>query len=298
MTLSTDRTTAEIASTLAARRGATSVVLAGAGTEFLFYEATVGNRREGYRIPRSVEFNTANNRGVLAETLQRQEMALARWASSNGIPGAAATDLVIQDGFPILILEVVDDDGSELDSAALGSVIAAMHSAPCPDFRLVAQDGKALAGRITQRVNERYTELRKQHSLPNLPSSTALRATLESSAGEPCLTHMDLRRQNVRVHNGQPLSLFDWSNALFAPPELEIARIEEYSAIRENGLDYSTFLKGYTDAGGSIDNGGASSPVFNLDAAVMLAGVFNSFAPDPELREHFLSRIRALVGAL
>ncbi|MCD4853489.1 hypothetical protein LN996_21925 [Arthrobacter sp. AK01] len=98
MSQSVEGTTTDIALAVAARRGAGPVTLAGAGTEFLFFEAAGGLAREGYRIPRSREFNTANNRGVSAETLQRQEMALAHWASGHGIPSAAAIDLVIEAG--------------------------------------------------------------------------------------------------------------------------------------------------------------------------------------------------------
>ncbi|MGF6834148.1 hypothetical protein QF015_002330 [Paenarthrobacter sp. TE4293] len=298
MSQSAERTTTDVAIAVAARRGAGSVTLAGAGTEFLFYEAIAGEVREGYRVPRSREFNTANNRGVSAETLQRQEMALARWASGNGIPSAAAIDLVVQDGFPVLVLEVVDDDGSELDSAGLGSVVASMHGLPVPDFPLVAQAGRFWDGRLVDRLEGRYARLRIRHSLPNLPPSATLQATLERSSSEPCLTHMDLRRQNVRVRNRQPLAIFDWSNALAAPPDLEIARISEYSVIRENGIDYTAFLNGYSKGGGSIDVGSLSWPIYTLDAAVMLAGVFDTVAPDPEVREHFLSRARALVDEL
>ncbi|NQD86667.1 phosphotransferase [Paenarthrobacter sp. CM16] len=298
MSQSAEHTTTDIALAVAARRDAGSVALAGAGTEFLFYEAAGGLVREGYRIPRSREFNTVNNNGVPAGLLQRQEMALARWAADNGVPSAAAIDLTIQDSIPVLILEVLDDDGSELDSAALGSVVASMHGLPVPDFPLVAQAGRPWDDRIVHRLEERYARLRIRHSLPVLPPTATLQAILDAGGHEVCLIHMDLRRQNVRVQKGQLLSIFDWSNALAAPPELEIARIQEYAVIKENGIDYPAFLKGYSKAGGSIDVGGPCWTIFGLDAAVMLAGVFDSVAPDPELREHFLSRVRTLAGDL
>ncbi|UKA49224.1 phosphotransferase [Arthrobacter sp. FW305-123] len=293
-----ESTTTDIALAVAARRGAGRVALTGFGTEFLFYEAIVGDTREGYRVPRTREYNTANNAGVVAGTLQRQELRLARWASGNGIPSAGAIDLVMQDGFPVLVLEIVDDDGSRLDSAALGGVTASMHGLPVPDFPLVAQAGSPWDARLVERLEERYARLRSKHVLPRLPAPSALKAALETNVSKPCLTHMDLRRQNVRVKQGQPLSIFDWSNALEAPPELEIARIQEYSAIKENGIDYSAFLDGYSKGGGSIGVEGSCWSVFSLDAAVMLAGVFDSVAPARELRDHFLSRARELVAEL
>lgn len=293
-----DSATAVIAQAVAAHRGAGLVKLSGAGTEFVFYEATLGGKREGYRIPRSVEFNTANNRGVSARMLQHQEMALARWAADKGIPTADVVDLIDQDGAPVLILDVVDDDGSELDSAALGSVVAAMHRQPCPDISLVAQDGMSLAARLAHRLEERYAELRQRHVLPALPDAAALLTTFESNISAPRLTHLDLRRQNVRVHNGAPTSIFDWSNALLAPPELELARLEEYSIIEENGINFSAFLDGYAQGSGSIDVESAAWPLLRLDAAVMLAVVFDSVAPNAGLRDRFLSRATTLVGQL
>ncbi|SEJ40660.1 Phosphotransferase enzyme family protein [Arthrobacter sp. yr096] len=295
---SAESTTAGTAFAVAARRCAESVRLAGAGTEFDFYEATLGGNREGYRIPRSVEFNTANNRGVSARMLQHQEMAMARWAAENGIPTACVVDLVEQNDSSVLILEVMDDDGTELDSAALGSVVAAMHRQPCPNINLVAQHGMPLAARLVHRLKERYTELRNRHVLPALPDAAALHATIENNIRAPRLTHLDLRRQNVRVLDGVPSSIFDWSNALLAPPEMELARLEEYSIVEENGINFSAFLDGYTQGGGSIDVGSAAWPLLRLDAAVMLAIVFDSVAPNPGVRDCFLSRIKTLVGQL
>lgn len=290
--------TADLAQAVAARRGASTVKLAGSGTEFLFYEATFDGYQEGYRIPRSVEFRTANNRGVLAETLQRQEMVIARWANTHGVPSALPMGLIDHDGVPVLVLEVVDDDGTDMDSAALGSSIAAMHSQPRPEFELVAQNGLPLAARIVHRLTERYAELKGYHSLPDLPHSAVLRSTLDSLSTEPVLNHLDLRRQNVRIHKGQPRSIFDWSNALAGPPELEFARVHEYSVIEENGVDYRAFLNGYIKGGGSIDVDTAAFPLLRLDTAVMLALVFSSVAPNAGLRDHFVSRSRTLAHQL
>lgn len=288
----------KVAQHIATIRGAHTLTLAGSGTEFLFYTATLGGCQEGYRIPRTPEFNTANNRGVLALDLQRQEMSLAAWASANGIPSAQPVDLIEQDGFPVLILNVIDDDGSDLDASALGSVVARMHQLPLPQMEFVSQQGLPVCARIVQRLEQRYAELAKNTHLPTLPTSARMLSALEEHLGRPRLTHLDIRRQNVRVLDGQPQSIFDWSNALAAPPELEVARIEEYSAIVENGLNYSDFRRGYANEGGTVATETPAWPLLRLDTAVMLAVVFSSVAPNDELRELFLTRVRALVQQL
>ncbi|MFF1827921.1 phosphotransferase family protein [Paenarthrobacter sp. NPDC058040] len=289
---------AHAASRIAARRGFRRVTLAGSGTEFLFFVASGHGRQEGYRVPRTPYFKTANNPGVSASDLQRQEMALAAWARTNGVPSAQPLDLIDQDGYPVLVLEVLDDDGSRLDSAAVGAVIATMHLLPPPGLAFVAQNGLPIGVRIAERLGHRYSALGQRTQLPPLPPVGRMADALESSLAPPGLVHLDVRRQNVRVQQGRPLSLFDWSNALPAAPELEIARIEEYAAIAAKGLDYRAFREGYAAAGGVVNETYAAWPLFRLDAAVMLAVVFDSVAPDPALRELFLGRVTSLLGQL
>lgn len=288
----------EIAQRIAASRGAHSVSLAGSGTEFLFYTATLDGNQEGYRIPRTPEFNTANNQGVSAMGIQRQEMALAAWASDGGLPSTQPVDLIEQDGFPVLILTVVDDDGSELDAKALGSIVARMHQRQLPQMDFVAQNGLPVSERIVQRLEQRYSELGKNVHLPALPPAARMLRDLEEHLGQPRLAHLDIRRQNVRVMDGHPHSIFDWSNALGAPPELEIARIEEYAAIDENGLDYEAFRLGYAREGGTVGTESPAWPLLRLDTAVMLAVVFSSVAPNDDLRELFVARLSTLVKQL
>ncbi|MFJ5956564.1 phosphotransferase [Paenarthrobacter sp. NPDC092416] len=288
----------DIAKAAAARRGAHQVVLAGSGTEFLFFIATKDGRQEGYRIPKTPEFNTANNPGVVARDLQVQEMGLADWATSNGIPSAEPLDLFDLHGYPVLVLEVVEDDGSVLDSSALGAIISRMHEKPVPSLDLVAQNGSPIYSRIVERLVQRYDVLGKYTELPLLPPNPELIGSLENNLGQPLLTHLDLRRQNVRVRNGQPHSIFDWSNALVAAPEVELARVQEYAAIPENGLNYEEFHAGYGQQGGGVTTDSPAWPILRLDTAAMLAVVFSSVAPNEDLRTKFLGRVRELVSQL
>ena len=223
---------------------------------------------------------------------------MAAWASANGIPSARPLDLAEQDGAPVLILNVVEDDGSELDGAALGRIAARMHQLPLPEMEFVAQNGMPVHPRIVQRLEQRYADLGRSLRLPGLPPTGQMLRDLDRDLRGSRLTHLDVRRQNVRVVGGQPQSIFDWSNALGAAPELEIARIEEYAAIAENGLDYEAFRAGYALGGGSVATDTSAWLILRLDAAVMLAVVFSSVAPNGELRALFLNRVRGLVKQL
>ncbi|MFI2562920.1 phosphotransferase [Paenarthrobacter sp. NPDC018779] len=152
--------------------------------------------------------------------------------------------------------------------------------------------------RIVRRLEQRYAELGKNDLLPVLPGAAQLLRDLDGNPSRARLTHLDPRRQNVRVTGGQPPSIFDWSNALGAAPEMEIARIEEYAAIDENGLDYEAFLEGYSRAGGTVVSETPAWPILRLDRAVMLAVVFSTVAPNDQLRELFLTRVKTLAKQL
>ncbi|MFJ4030170.1 phosphotransferase [Paenarthrobacter sp. NPDC089989] len=225
-------------------------------------------------------------------------MALAAWSSANGIPSAQPLDLVEHNGFLVLVLNVVEDDGSVLDTAALGLIVARLHQLPLPEVDFIAQNGMPINLRIVGRLEKRYAELGKNDLLPVLPGAAQLLHDLDDNLGSARLTHLDLRRQNVRVVGGQPQSIFDWSNALGAAPELEIARIEEYAAIDENGLDYEAFLEGYAREGGTVATDTPAWPILRLDTAVMPAVVFSSVAPIAQLKELFLARVKTLVKEL
>lgn len=283
---------------VAERRGAHGLKLTGAGTEFLFYSAHKGQQPEGYRIPRSLLFETANNPGVLALELQRKEMKLCMWATENGLPSSRPIDLIEQDDVPVLITEIINDDGSVISAGALGSLLADMHRLPPPESVQSNLKHQRNYAYIAARMSLRYEKLRVKNSLPLLPPRKRIDGILEESLHRSSLLHMDIRRQNIRSQHGQPLALFDWSNALIGAPDLEMARIEEYAAIAENGLDYSGILAGYLKSGGILNQSPMAWTLLRLDAALMLAGVFNSVAPDQTLEELFLARIRALLRTL
>jgi hypothetical protein len=225
--------------------------------------------------------------------MQEQEWRLMRWAREQGVPTAEVLDLIEVEGFPVLVVEVVADDGSALDGRRFGRLVARLHQAPAPAFVPVAQQGLDLADRIAARLTERHRALKK-YGLEHLPDPDRLAAAIRAGTGAAVVNHLDLRRQNVRCINGEVRALFDWSNALIAPAEVELARLTEYAEIPQNGLDLQQLLAGYREAGGSVRDDTDAWAVLRLDAAVMLANVFDQVAPDPELRDLFVGRVRGI----
>lgn len=280
-----------LASIAARRRGAGEVRTAGRGTEFAFF---VSERGEGYRVPRNNLSDSVNDPDVSAYHLQRKEQVFTIWATEHGLPASEVLDLLEIEGTPVLVVTVVEDDGSELAGRAFGRVLARMHQTPPPSSNAQhepptgnAQQERDLAATIALRLTRRHAALTK-YGLKPLPDHLA--ETIRAGTGPDVVNHLDLRRQNVRCQDGEVKALFDWSNALLAPVELELARLTEYAEIAENGLELRELIAGYREAGGIVADHTDAWRVLRLDAAVMLANVFDSVAPDRRLRDLFLRR--------
>lgn len=283
----------EAAERLAHRRGAHKLKLIGEGVEFLFFSAAIGTHYEGYRVPRARVYDTTNNPATPALGLQHKELELSAWALDHAVPSARPTDVVDQDGYPILITQIIEDDEVSLDQQALGALLAHMHKQKPTNDAVEKYSGTYRY--LAQRISDRYARLSAEHPLPSLPEETILASLLERSLHRVSLLHLDIRRQNIRAMNGKPRALIDWSNALVAAPELELARIQEYSAIPENGLNFSEISDGYRFNSGAFDESTPAWSIARLDAALMLAGVFTSVSPREDLAELFLRRARAIL---
>lgn len=283
---------------MAELRGARKVELSGEGTEFLFFTAHRDEGIEGYRIPRSPLFNTTNNPHVLALGLQEKEHFLSRWARQKGIPGGQVRELLEIEGYPVLVLAVIADDGSPLDSRLLGGLLAQMHGARPLEWMTDIAEGPSFGAQVAGRIAQRYAAASQWTALPNLPSASWMGEVIDGEMTAGSVTHLDLRRQNFRVLDGQVQSLFDWSNAMLAPAEMEMARLREYALVEENGIDYPGVRRGYADAGAGILDGAAAWALLSLDAAIMLAGVFRSLAPNQKLAQLFGRRCAQLVNSL
>jgi aminoglycoside phosphotransferase (APT) family kinase protein len=99
------------------------------------------------------------------------------------------------------------------------------------------------------------------------------------------LLHLDVRRANMLVQGGRLVGLVDWTNALIGAPVLELARLAEYGEVDLASGLFDPFED-------------EAEMVFRLDAAVMLAVVFVSEAPDASRAGEQLSRVKDLLDLL
>jgi aminoglycoside phosphotransferase (APT) family kinase protein len=254
------------------------------GLEFAAYTATdPAGGSVVLRVPLGGRFQSnANDPDVDTRALLRREELITRHVAAAGLPVAEPVRLVL--GAPdVLVSRYVPDDGGGADPARLGALLARLHRVPAPALER-AEDV------VPQRIARRWQELAAL--VPGLPPvPTRLRERL---VGRPTgsLLHLDVRAPNLRCANGEVLALLDWSNALVGDPALELARLTEFAALPENGVDLPGVLAGYGPAPGTDH---PSFLVYRLDAAVMLALVFLSEAPDAARAAQAVDRLRALL---
>lgn len=84
----------------------------------------------------------------------------------------------------------------------------------------------------------------------------------------------------------------DFSNTLVGPPAVEIYRVLELLDPEEE------FLSGYAEVKAASDVSQAGDLCLRLDAAVMITLVLLSEAPDPDLAERWIVRVRELYQGL
>lgn len=223
--------------------------------------------------------SNANDPDVDTRALLLREELITRHAATAGLPVAEPIALVL--GEPdVLISRYVPDDGRGADQVRLGALLARLHGVPAPPLERAVDV-------LPQRVTRRWHEVAAL--VPDLPPVPGgLHRPLE---GRPTtsLLHLDVRAPNLRCGNGDVLALLDWSNALLGDPALELGRLEEFSALPENGLDFPAIRAGY----GPIPVH-ESYLVYQLDAAVMLALVFLSEAPDETRAAQAVKRLHIL----
>lgn len=97
---------------------------------------------------------------------------------------------------------------------------------------------------------------------------------------------------NLRVRNGRAVAVLDWTNALFGPAAVDFFRIMEL------GRPGDAFVRAYADLTPLPEVSTEEETFLRLDAALMLALVFVSEAPDPERRGPSVKRVQELARAL
>ena len=271
----------------AAARDLTDLHLVGNGLEFVVFRAS--HPVEGavvLRVPVGERFQSnANDPHVDTRRLLRWEHDVAGYLAGHGIAVAAPLELVL--GEPdVLMSRYVPDDGTPFDPVELGSLLARLHRLPPPPASPVASEGRATEDLVPDRIVRRWQEIAEL--VPGFPPCMPrerLRAQLVRAPGS--LLHLDVRAANLRCVEGSVRALLDWSNAVVGDPALELARMAEFARLPENGIDFKGVLHGYGEAPDLDDPAFA---VYRLDAAVMLAVVFLSEAPDETLGAEWAGR--------
>ncbi|WP_202235222.1 phosphotransferase family protein [Actinacidiphila reveromycinica] len=270
---------------LAERWGLSSLEPAGRGLEFSVYRA---QGRDGQpvavRLAHRRFDSNANDPQVDTRALLLQEYEIARHLAAHGLPVAEARELVLADepaSPDVLLSAYVPDDGSDLDSFALGKLLARLHQVPPPGLKLVASEGVPTASAITARIRRRWAEIgHLVDDWPGPPDASLIAGRL-AGLTEDSLLHLDVRSDNIRRRQGRAVALLDWSNALLGSPSLEFGRLVEYARYPENELDVAAVRSGYARTATVPPDSDPSLSVGRLDAALMLALVFLSEAPDP-----------------
>lgn len=259
--------------------------MVGQGLEFTVFRAVtpdgqpVAVRLAGQRLS-----SNANDPHVDVRDLLIQEYRLTQHLAEAQFAVAEPIELYLsdQDNKPdMLMSRYVPDDGSRLDGHQLGATLASLHRISPPSLTPVAAEATSVARVIVDRILRRWNEVGCLVSdWPEPPAVAALTNAL-TRVGTTSLVHLDVRRDNIRASDGCAVALLDWSNALLGDASVEFGRLIEYARYPENELDLVAIGEGYARSGVVPPDDDPATLVCRLDAALMLALVFLSEAPDP-----------------
>ncbi|KAF4946429.1 hypothetical protein FGADI_11186 [Fusarium gaditjirri] len=274
------------------------VQIAGQGLECLVYKASSPSYGPVVlRMPRVKVYQNANDPNTDARDLIQQEMKIYKLLQSGSVPVPKAYKYLEEDGYPAMLCEYVDDDGTEITFEEMGRVAAMIHSTPLsdPTMKTVASETDDVFSAIEQRLKRRFSVL--SQIIPEASSWITnwdhIHTILEGLKRFPSsLLHMDFRDVNLRHQNGRISAVIDWTNALVGPAAIDIFRTLEFSQLDES------FVKGYTDISTWPDVAFQEECLLRLDAALVLALVFTSEAPDAERAEVALARVKELSKTL
>jgi aminoglycoside phosphotransferase (APT) family kinase protein len=266
----------------------------GGGLEFLVFEATVdGLGRLALRVPRVPWISNDNDPDVEAFRLLDQEAMLAAHIADAGLPAPRVHLLHRGRRCDFLAVELIAHDGSVPRSADLGRLVRTLHELPAPDLIPVMDTFNSVPVTLAERLARRAGVVERLSGTHlGLPNTPVLAEALAWAAAERRLLHMDVRAENVLTRDGEIVALVDWSNALLGDPALELARASEY------GVRDESFADGYGNADPLARAPRAVELLYRLDAAVMLAVVFLSEAPNRALAAVQVRRVLELTHAL
>lgn len=292
--------TDDAAAAFAQAAGLVDVRLAGDGLEFTVYRAK-SPRYSGIggdvilRVPKCNIYSNVNDPHLSGKELLQQELAIYSLLESSTVPVPRPYELLEVGGKVAMLAQYIESDGSPPSPEALGRGLAQLHLVSLPTgLTTVACEGCDVLTVLPRRIIHRLAEFRKfdpqPHSqLPDTLSEDVLRSSITGlKRFSPSLLHMDWRPANLRTRGGEVAAVFDFSNALVGPPAVEIFRVLEL-------LDPDpAFLRSYAVLTPVPDVSLAEELCLRLDAAVMIALVFLSEAPDAQLAATRALRVREL----
>lgn len=280
-----------------AERGFTDLRPLGRGLEFTVFRARNGDGEVAIRIGEKRYDSNVNDPWVDTRALLVQEYRLTGLLHEHGLPVAVPLDLMLSttpDEPDMLVSQYVEDDGSALDSFRLGATLARLHDLRASMPPLTACEDLTPAELVVRRVLRRWEEIgRLRQGWPRPPRIGEL-FPIAAPLNKGTLLHLDVRRANVRCQCGVVTAILDWSNALRAHPVLEFGRLGEFARLEENQLDLPVLRSGYARRREPPPDLGPLPLLCRLDAAVMLALVFLSEAPDPTRAEAAVQRVLEL----
>ncbi|KAH6978982.1 kinase-like domain-containing protein [Fusarium venenatum] len=274
------------------------VETAGQGLECLVYKATSPTYGSVVlKIPRVKVYQNANDFNVEAKDLIRQEIYIYRLLQDGSVPVPKPYKYLEHDGYPAMLCEYVDNDGTDITCEEMGRVVALIHSTPLdnPLFKTVASETPDVFSTMEQRLQRRFSVL--STTVPEastwIQDWSHIHAILSGLKRFPSsLLHMDFRDVNLRHNKGRISAVIDWTNALIGPAAIDIYRTLEFSQLGGG------FIKGYSEVATFPEVTAQEECLLRLDAALVLALVFTCEAPDPVRGEAAVNRVKELSESL
>ncbi len=260
------------------------------GNECFIFRAELLGGPVVIKVPKDRIFSNVNDAHIDSGVLLDNEFQLTRHVKEQGIRQVAEIKQILEvAGFSALVMDYIPSDDSKPNQYRLGQLLARIHMIDPSGFTLSAQESSDTADLVAGRLARRWLELDKLvDNLPELLSEAELLSGLEETRGVKQLLHMDFREANFRMQNGEVAAVIDWGNALVGHPALELARVAE------TGETSDEFPRGYASIRPLPKITSVAETIFRLDTATMLALVFLSEDPDPELASRFMKRVRDL----
>ncbi|KAH7210708.1 kinase-like domain-containing protein [Fusarium redolens] len=276
----------------------TDVQIAGEGLECLVYKASSPVYGPVVlRVPRVKVYQNANDPNTNSSDLIQQEMKIYKLLQDGSVPVPKSYKYLEEDGYPAMLCEYVDDDGIGITFEEMGRVAAMIHSTPLTDtaMKTVAFETADVFSTIEKRLKRRFLVL--SQTVPEasgwVTNWELIHTILEGLKRFPSsLLHMDFRDVNLRQKHGRISAVIDWTNALVGPAAIDLFRTLEFSQLDES------FVKGYTEITSWPDVTAQEECLLRLDAALVLALVFTSEAPDAERAAVAVARVKELSKSL